>query len=492
VVNALEEGNRYAKQQAIKFAERCGDSESTQHLIRLSQSDELWDGHRVIQGDAAMALAARGCWEPVVGYYVHWGLEAIDGVNDFRGESGTLTVQDLAPALNVIRARGELTPGPVLAVGFAGWKQWSADIRSTLLSSPSDSELALSCAAALTWLEDHDPGVVPALKRLLDLNRAIALDALFTNGSDPARAVLTDELRRQFDPILAAHLLRMSSGAAEVISIVRSYLLILQPHARADALGDLVGRVDAAVLADCVNHSELDDFVRESAFIAQGPFRSVGASAVAVRVLSLKDPRASFLAAEVAFRDIEGPDRKQWPYLLTELDEQRSVAVLLNQAVSETKTRVVRAIGRALATPAGSEAVRKWLVDSDPNKRLTACRLAGWMGPDAALSGLVRQCLDDPDSQVVSEAIVATEQLALAELTCNLIDAFRRETDLAHRWAILDGLLAISDPGDAGRPRPWWAEVLGPSLPLAMRKYITDELMKSRDRAAREADDKDR
>jgi HEAT repeats len=250
--------------------------------------------------------------------------------------------------------------------------------------------------------------------------------------------------------------------------------------------------VDPAVLGECINNPELDDFIRESAFVAQGTFRSVGDHAASVRLLNMRDPGASFLAAEVAFRDLSGPDREHWPYLLSELDEQRAIPVLLNQAMIETKSRVVRAIGRTLATPAGSEAVRTWLVASDAAKRLTACRLASWMGPDGPLPDLVRRCLDDPDSRVASEALAATEPLALADLTRESVDAFEKETDLAHQWTILDGLVAISDPGDAVRPRPWWDKALGPRLPLAMREYVTDTLKKARDRAATEADSKDR
>ena len=84
VSTALEKGDRQAQLQAIEFSERCRDSDSEDHLVRLSQSDELWDGHRVIQGYAAKALAARGSWRPVVDYYVRWGIEALEVVNGFR------------------------------------------------------------------------------------------------------------------------------------------------------------------------------------------------------------------------------------------------------------------------------------------------------------------------------------------------------------------------------------------------------------------------
>jgi hypothetical protein len=88
---ALETADRHGKHQAIQFAERCRDSESEDVLVRLSQSDELWDGHKVIQSYAARALAARGAWRSVVCFYAEWGLEALEPV-------GNSTVAASSPA----------------------------------------------------------------------------------------------------------------------------------------------------------------------------------------------------------------------------------------------------------------------------------------------------------------------------------------------------------------------------------------------------------
>jgi hypothetical protein len=413
-------------------------------------------------------------------------------VDGFRHECGILSGEALAPALEPVFARGRLTPGAALALGFAGWKQWSDGIRSAFLTSSSDSELAQACAVALTWLEDHDLSTVPALKRLLAVRRDLAIPALLSNASPPAIALLTEELNRRFEPALAADLLRVASATSDTIPIVRRQLLALQGYARTEALSYLVSSVDPAVVAECINDSELDDFIREAAFAAQGPFRSVGARAVVVRLLAMRDPAAAFLAAEAALRSNEEPDRERWPYLLIELDEQRAVEVLLNQALVETKTRVVRAIGRSLAAPAGVAAVSAWLADPDATKRLAACRLAGWMGPSRPLSDLVRGGLEDPDSRVASEALAATELLGRAEAAREAVDAFEHEADPAHRWTLLDGLIAISDPGDAGRPRPWWSETIGPGLLLAMKEYATHKLQRARDKAGKDADRLDR
>ncbi len=101
----------------------------------------------MIQGYATKALAAQGSWQPVVAYYVKCGLEALEVVNSYRRECGVLTAEDLAPALDLVRACGQLTPGAALALGFAGWKEWSEGIRSALLSSPVDNELAQACSS---------------------------------------------------------------------------------------------------------------------------------------------------------------------------------------------------------------------------------------------------------------------------------------------------------------------------------------------------------
>ena len=114
------------------------------------------------------------------------------------------------------------------------------------------------------------------------------------------------------------------------------------------------------------------------------------------------------------------------------------------------------------------------------------------MGPDRALLVRARTCLDDPDSRVASKALAATELLARAEVTRDLVDALHSDADTDHRWTQLDGLIAISDPGDAGRPRPWWSEVIGPALTRPMREYALRELKRARGKTQQEADRKSR
>ena len=485
VVNdRLENGNNIAKFWAIRFSYRCSDPGTLEHLTRLSLSADLWNGHRLLQGEAALALAGRGCWNEVVAYYRHHGLEFVESIIECEPEAGSLNDDVLSDARDELYAEERPSFSSVLTLAFGRRSDVAPRIRTLLLSETPTSNLAAACAVALARFADTSLDVVPALRAMLnvDVRWKIAADALLANGTESARQALLDQLGRKFDHSLAAALLKSTSTVNDpVIRIVQKDLIRSDELDRINLLDTLLSvGVESEILAECVNQSDLLDFIREFAFAREVSVRVGGGRAVAIRLLAINHPSSAFHAAESALRDAHGPDRDRWPSILRELDSERSVQVLLGQAQVESEIPVIRAIGHALAQPLGSEEVRKWLSDPEFSKRLAASKVARWMGPDSVLLSSIRCCLDDPEYQVADESLKALEELSKAELSRNLVLRFNTEADVAHRWALLDGLLAIGDPGDEGRPVPWWARELGPNLSVAMRKYLGDEIKTKR------------
>jgi hypothetical protein len=122
---------------------------------------------------------------------------------------------------------------------------------------------------------------------------------------------------------------------------------------------------------------------------------------------------------------------------------------------------------------------------------LAACRVAGFVPADAGLSETLRGLLEDPDSRVAEAASKALERIHAAEVVNQLVEAFRTETDVTHRWTLLDGLLVLADPGDSITVPVWVTEVRT-IAPVAMRRHLDDQLRESRDRTRRDLDWQDR
>ena len=489
----LATANHHAKSRAVPFAARCHDLGTRGELIRNTQLDELWDGYPVLQNAAATALAERKEWRAVVAHILKWGLRTTDDVFAYRTDAGVLDNDILAEAVAGLRSGSTCPPGAVLAIGFGGRSDLLPEVREALRTAQPESDLALACAAVLTWLRDTDPSAVPLLRPLVGASRRlalIALDALVVNGSPDADEVVLEELRRFYDDRVSVAALRSTSLAPRAILIVQTYLRSFPAARRLEELGTLLRNVRSETVADVVSSPESREFIRDAAFATEGPFG--GSRATAIRLLALFDPSAAIKAAQAALVDLDANSREQYVYVLSDLDRAKSVDHLLRHAEVEKTHRVIRAIGRALSHPEGVAAVRGRLASEAVPDRLTACRVAVSMAPDQEILQLLRQRLDDPDQQVAAAALTAFEAHQREAVAGELLTQFTRRTDPIARWAILDALLEVGDPGDQYQGRSWWVTALFSELTRGMRRHLSKELRDLQKNAGEAADKFDR
>lgn len=494
VVNQwLDVGDRYARVQAMPLALRRADSTTIDHLVRISQSDELWDGFPVEQGNAAKALAALGDLRHVVAYILRWGQQTLADVTDYLRHTETLNHVDLAPALASFRSRP--SPGAVLAMGFGDSSEYISAVRACLERADAESDVARACVIALGRLQDTDRATVPLLVRQLAVpsHRHNAVVALLQIGTDAALEALLRHMQGNYEHGAAVALLNNPRTVAAAIPLVQQRLSGENVFAKLEMIRALfMGVSDRAVVDQIVSEVGMRDFLREYAFGDEDSTWIVATRWTAIRCLGRFDREAAFLAAETTLRNADNHDRELYPYLLVELDASLAVKVLLEQAQNELSTSVTWAISRALALVDYSARLRDLLASADAMARRAACRLAGRLPADDWLVAEMKARLEDTDNSV---ATAARESLTLLEDTIavgRLVDAIRSETDVPHRWALLDALLDIGDPGDIHQPWPDWANSINECLPIAMRFYLGERLAQRRKEVLEVARKKDK
>jgi hypothetical protein len=123
--------------------------------------------------------------------------------------------------------------------------------------------------------------------------------------------------------------------------------------------------------------------------------------------------------------------------------------------------------------------VREWLADPAAERRLAACRVAGFLSPNEELGEAVRALADDPDKRVADAAVSAHERIRRAWTAEELVRAIATECDVTHRWVLLDALVSVADP-DGGGTAPPWLQTVRPHLTPAMVRHLSERLKERR------------
>lgn len=166
----------------------------------------------------------------------------------------------------------------------------------------------------------------------------------------------------------------------------------------------------------------------------------------AIPALALLEPAAAFDVAARHLRDA-GPHRNGFVWLLLDLDAERAVPVLIEQAVREQQTEVLWTIARRLrrAGPAVERELRARLESPDFRVRTAAVHLAGWAGPGFLKADLTRMAAEDPDDDVQWECLQALDRQNKESCVLELMDAFRSAHGVA-QWSYLESILELGDP----------------------------------------------
>jgi len=497
VVNAyIEADNQYGRLDGIGLAVERPDDRTVANLVRISLQDELWDGkHPVEQEDATKALAALGRHKEVVDSMLKWGLHTLTVVTDRRIAEAAVEDPIIEMCLDAISRRCDPPAGALLALGVYGSTKRAEQIRRVVSGCSPDSEVAKAGVIALGLLQDQSQEAVDLIAGHLVIpdHRYVAIVALLRIANDPASEALAENLQRHYQIELALDLMRRPSTRERAAELTRVHLSLAEPFHWAQAVDQLVRYVDDNhLLVSLVDQSRLLEHLHDVAFAEEGSGWFTGSKANAISGLARFDPKTAYLAALKALRNPTSHDREYYPYILVEIDIDEAIPALLTQAAEEEATRVVWAIGRALAAVEPSGVIADWLASPDAKQRLAACRVCARLRPTPPILLTLQHCLDDADVRVAGAAREALGLLQLSQETERLVNAIRAEQDASRRWVLLDSLVDVGDPGDKHRPWPYWARQVGENLPYLMQVYVADKLEKRRKEVAEEAEKRDK
>jgi len=492
----LDSGDRFGCLRGTELGMKRPNDVTIEKLIRVSLQDELWEGKRpVVQGYAAKALAALGRQKEVVDSIVKWGLHTLSVVTDHRVGGGDIQNGVVETCVKAISGVADPPAGAVMAIGVFGSAEHMAGVRRVLANAVPKSETAKAAVIALGLLRDQSYEAVELIQEhmaVLD-HPHVALVALSRIGTDRAKQALLKHLESHYQVELAADLLDSPVTREQAAELTRRYLSTAEPFYWAQAVERLVRYVgDDRQLFSLVDEARLLEYLYGVAFAEEGRGWFVGSKANVILGLSRFDPKAAYLAALSALRNPSCHDREYYPYILIDIDAAKAVSALLWQATEEKSTEVVWAIGRALASLDDFTVIQEWLLDTDPRKRLAACRTCERLSPMPQVLQAIQPCLDDEDLHVAEAARGAVWRLHLALETERLVEAILVEPDNSKRWVFVDAVLAVGDPGDKHRPLPDWARRIRDGLPYFMRVYLCEKLERQREETVREAEKRDK
>ena len=497
VVNAyLDSDDRFGCLEGAQLAVKRPDDVTIQKLVRVSLRDGLWeDRHALLQGYAAKALATLDRHKEVVNSILKWGLRMLSVVTDHHLGNAQTDPAVVKTCLDALSAGTDAPAGALIALGIYGATEHAELVRGILAKAAPNSDTAKACVISLGQLKDQSREAVDLIRQqmmVLD-HPHIALRTLSRIGTDEARTVGLDSLESQYQVELAADLLVSPVTREKAVELTRRFLSSAEPFHWGQTVEKLVQYVDDdQLLTSLVEESRLIEYLHEVAFAEEGGIWFGGSKARAIKGLAQFDSGAAFLAALKALSNPSSHDREYYPYILVEINVAKAIPALLGLVAEEKSTAVTWAIGRALADIADFSIIQSWLSDSDPHKRLAACRTCERLRPATQILQALQSCLDDVDISVAGAAREAIQRLLLALEAERLIEAFLVEQNASKRWVLLDSLLAIADPGDKHRPLPGWARRLMDALPHFMRVYFAEKLQKQREEAVKEAEKRDK
>jgi hypothetical protein len=491
----LTRGNRHSRLDAMKLSARGWTTETVQLLRERSLSDELWDGRPIEQGYAADALATMGEWRDVVRFQVRWGLHTLNRATDHRWSVERLDDIAMLPATEKAKSNQLLEPGVAMALALGHRDEFLGLIHDTLAASTPDSESSHACVIAMWWIADTTDNAVSLLTRQLSVpsQRHSVTNALLVNRTDAAAAALLQHIRKEYDWQVAAILLNDDRVRDEVMPLVKKSLSTGHSINSETELHHLLRRVrDAATLTALFSDADVQEALRQRATCQEGSFWYVGTKATAVEALAVVDPSAAYAGALAALQNDSSHDREMYPYLMTQIDANRSTCDLIEQAQAEQHTSVFWAIARALSKTNCLEAIKTLIASVSSKEREVGSKLCIHGESGEALEESLRHLLKDPTSGVARAAREALEAIESRRNTNQLLRAISEETDHSYRWALLDALIASADPGDERQPWPEWASRAVDTLPFAMRRYLGEGIAKRRKDIRDEANRRER
>ncbi len=486
----------YARYDGLNIAHKRPDAETIRLLEQVSLQEVEGNSRRQVErARAILALARCEEWSSFISGVVHSGFQCPAEI----GEEALVTVPlddaAMAPAFVSLESQ-EPEIGAILAVGL-GQRKDKVDVLCDLLASvPADSPTAQACVQALGCLGDSGERIVHVLEAqlLIPGHYRPAWIALLKNGSNEATDVLLRRLTDAYDHTLAINLLHRPRVTADVVRLMQKHLAsagVIQPFGNR-AFEELTAYVDDETLLSAVlQEDNVQEHLRASATAVEAGIWYTGTKAAAIRALSVSDREEAYESALAALRNPHSRDRERYPEILMHLHEERAVADLLEQMPLEKATAVRWAIGRTLAKSDLSDLLTIKFQSSDSEERIAACQLAGYQPDGLQLEQRLLHCANDSSSEVMAAAEIALRELRTSRELNALIDAYHSESKAAKRWSLLDAILNVGDPGEAGNRLPQWIHRLSEGMSYLTWIYVRERLGEERKKREQEAQRQD-
>lgn len=404
-------------------------------------------------------------------------------------------------ALGCVRTEdGAVLHGSLLVLGLARL-DGALDEALRVLESNNDEMTRIAAIAAIGLSGCQDEQVIAAIAAYLRDNRlrfatvralgrirgrladAELVASLSYAWDDQLAVFLADntEHKRQIVPELAQ---RISRGTAQrrPSSIVSDTLDVVLGSATDELLGDVLRICDTSV----------HDHLREAAIGLEGSSWVVGSKRDAIRGLSFVDPDAARIAASVTLQSRESRDRSLYPVILYRIDPRAARELFLSLASDEPDDAVLASMAYALAPTADAEWLCRCLGASQDLTRIAACRLsAGPCGDDPAVEERLRSTIDGSSAEVADAAVSALRHVHRQRQAESLIAALPIDAPQARVAAIVQGAIAVGDPGFEGGAWPGWTKLLFKSASIrrfpSVIHVAEDEMKQSRKKAADKA-----
>jgi hypothetical protein len=466
----LERGDWYGRYHAVELAQRRVTPKTIELLTELTRTDEPADKPQrtVLWGHAAAALATQSVWDPVFDYYLRVGMESLTIVDECAPEPNPpLDDPTVDRVLKELRKPEGTSPGAVLAVGLSERADLLPEVRGILSRAEPASAVAGACLVALRNLGDTDPISVPVVVRCLPYHTFHAINALLSNGSNPAVDALIAVVQQQKDLLLATTLANIPRSQAAAIQAIRAKAVSDTTEFRLGATFLYLGaRLSHEALRALADIPEIITLAEEVAFNPPGPSRLHGVKPSALRLIAVKQPEPAFETAIARLRNPEVDDKELYVRLIGDFFPERAIAALLDVLLLEPPANAVHCIGCQLQRLNAAPAISSWLSDTSVERRIAACRLAAYQPTTEELRREVFFLGDDPDNRVSDAATKAAATKALEQL-------------LPLPLKPLDALIATADPGMAGSQLPWGAAIQARLTP-AMNRYLSKQVEERR------------
>lgn len=493
----LQSENKFCRLQDIELSIHCASQKTRELLKQIPKLDEVWRKDLpFLQLKACVALASLDENRAIIETIMQRG-RVLQELLNVRKDRPPMAHIDLDPALEVLQSDDKTyRTHAIWAIVASGRTDLIPLVRSELLKTPPDSQLARAATIALGIFRDTSEQTIGFLAQQLevdDVRDAVYL-ALLRIRTPGALETLACYLKRRGIGLSQFEMIQIALDLSQIPEYSQMVAEVAWQQIRADRMHEVCG-----ALLVCLGELDLPEvrefLMNESYHQEYGERRFTGRKLSAIRGLAKLDREVAFLAAELAFRQ-DQMGRELIPDLLAELDEQRAIPILCRTAVDETATPVIWSIGRTLRWAQNFDLVRGRIAtmwrSNDHREQRAAAQLAGWLTTDEFDTELYDVALNGTERTVREAAAYAIYQHIDQHHVAKLLVSASQSSG-PRQWSLLKAAIELGDPWLFESPNdPISLSEIDPAIPAGTRIQLQNLLKKRKEQRIKEASDLDR